>query len=148
MRGNAMGATREHVEQGLELWNKGDFDSARALMADDAVWVQPAGSFAGSEAIVERYRGDLTAFPDRRIKVSKWVEEGDTVVTEYEWTGTHTGPVSMPDGTELAPTGQQLTIHGVDIYEVREGKTVAHRTYYDPLPIMIQAGVVAPPPQP
>ena len=39
-----MGATREHVEKGLELWNRGDFDNARTLMADDAVWVQPAGS--------------------------------------------------------------------------------------------------------
>lgn len=143
-----MGAAREHLERFLELWNNGDLGTAQTLMADDQVWVSPTGTLTGSEAILKRMRDDLAAFPDRRINPSKWIEEGDTVAGEYEWTGTHTGPLSLPDGKELAPTGQQFTIRGVDIFEVRDGKTVAHRTYIDQLPIMIQAGVVAPTPQP
>jgi steroid delta-isomerase-like uncharacterized protein len=143
-----MGAARERVEQGIEMWNNGDFDRLQTLMADDQVWVSPTGRLTGSEAIVNRYRADLTAFPDRRLQVSKWVEEGDTVVVEYEWTGTHNGPLSLPDGAELAPTGQRITLLGVDVLEVRDGKTVAHRTYFDQLTVMIQVGVVAPTPQP
>lgn len=143
-----MGAAREHMEQGLELWNNGDFDEMPPLMADDQVWISPTGTLTGSEAILNRYRTDRAAFPDRRIQATKWVEEGDTVVIEYDWTGTHTGPLSLPDGTELAPSGQQFTIRGIDVWEVRDGKTVAHRTYFDQLPIMIQAGVVALTPQP
>ncbi len=139
-----MGAAREHAEHFLDLWNNGDFDTLRTGMADDLVWVSPQWAVLnGSEAILKRYRADLTAFPDRRIQVSKWVEEGDTVVAEYEWSGTHTGPFSMADGSELAPTGQRITCTCVDVYEVRDGKTVTHHTYFDQLPIMMQAGVVA-----
>ncbi|MGB8383891.1 MAG: ester cyclase [Dermatophilaceae bacterium] len=136
------------VEQVIELWNNGDFDKVGTLMADDQVWVHPSFSLTGSEAVLNRVRADLAGFPDRRINPTKWVEEGDTVVVEYEFTGTNTGPYSIPDGGELAPTGQRMTLRGVDIFEVRDGKTAAHRTYYDRLPTMIQAGLVGPVPQP
>ena len=143
-----MGAAQEHIKQGLDLWNSGDFDRMRTLAADDQVWVSPAGTWTGTDAITSHYREDLTAFPDRQIQVSNWVEEGDTVVAEYEWSGTHSGPLWLPDGTELPPTGQRITLKCVDVYQVRDGKTVTHHSYYDLLPAMMQAGVVAPTQQP
>ncbi|MGB8382670.1 MAG: ester cyclase [Dermatophilaceae bacterium] len=144
-----MGAAREHIEHFLDLWNNGDFDKVQTGMADDQVWVSPLwAQLTGSEAILNRYRADRTAFPDRRIDVSKWVEEGDTVVAEYEWSGTHTGPLLLADGSELAPTGQHTTLMGVEVFEVRDGKTVTQHSYFDQLPAMMQAGVVAPTQQP
>ena len=116
--GQCHGSSTRTCRASLELWNNGDFDKVQTLIADDLVWVHPAFSLTGSEAILNRYRADLAAFPDRRINVTKWVEEGDTVVVEYEFAGTHTGPYSMPDGGELAPTGQRMTVRAVDIFEL------------------------------
>lgn len=96
-------------------------------------------------AVVEdRARGYLTAFPDRRIRALNWVEDGDTVVVECEWNGTHNGPLTLRDGSQLSATGQRCVFRLVSVIQVNDGKTVAHRTYWDQLPAMMQLGLVAP----
>lgn len=143
-----MGAAREQAERGLELWNNGELDQAQSLWASDGVLVFPDGTTTGSDAIFERYRRDLATFPDRRITVHNWVEDGDTVVLEGEWSGTHSGPFTLPDGSQVPPTGQQLQIRLVSVFESKDGKIVAHRSYFDTLPTLMQLGLVAPTPQP
>lgn len=143
-----MGAAREHVEKGLEIWNNGDLDEMRTRWADDGVDVSPLRTVTGADAIVEQYRRDLIAFPDRRVTALSWVGDGDTVVVEGEWSGTHSGPLTLLDGSQLPPSGQRLTFRLVGVFEVRDDKTVAHRAYFDQLPAVMQLGLVAPTPQP
>lgn len=137
-----MGAAREHVERGIELWNNGDLDGMHSRWAQDGVEVSPTGTLTGADAIVEGYRRDLIAFPDRRITKLKWVEDGDTVVVEGELTATHSGPLTLQDGSQVPPTGQQLLFPVVSVFEVRDDRTVAHRIYWDQLPTMMQLGLV------
>lgn len=139
-----MGLAREHVQQGLRLWNEGDFEGLRGLTAQDVVEVSPWGTLAGLEAVEDSARRSYAAFPDRRVEAHRWTEDGDTVVIEGEWSGTHKGAFPLPDGSQVPPTDQTLTFRLVSIFEVKDGKTVAHRLYWDQLPAMMQLGVIAP----
>ena len=140
-----MATVRELAEQGIELYNAGAVDELAATYAEDAVEITPIGNYTGREAISERLRGERLAFPDKRITLRQLTVEGDTAVMEYDWAGTHQGPLPMPDGSELPPTGQHLAFPAVSVVDVRNGETVAHRLYFDQLPTMIQLGVVSPP---
>ncbi len=138
-----MGAARENVERGLELWNSGEFDELLNRWAPDGVEVNPVETLNGITAIGDRYRRMRAGFPDQQVRVLRWVEDGDTVICEGEVTATHSGPLTLSDGSQLPPTGQRLTIQVATVFELRDGKTVAVRQYYDQLPVMLQLGVVA-----
>ncbi len=51
-----MGAAREHVERGLELWNKGDVEALVPLTAQDATSESPLGNVTGVQAIIAQDR--------------------------------------------------------------------------------------------
>jgi hypothetical protein len=61
-----------------------------------------------------------------------------------EWTfvGTQTGPLTLPDGTELPATGKPLEIRGMELVLVRDGKIVVDNLYYDPTVFLAQLGLV------
>jgi hypothetical protein len=62
------------------------------------------------------------------IETSLVIEEGDTVVAEWISRLTHTGPLSMPDGTEIAATGKTVEHAGVTISKVGTGVDPVRRT--------------------
>jgi hypothetical protein len=43
-------------------------------------------------------------FSDISMETSQVVEEGNVVVAEWVWRAMNTGPISMPDGTEIQKT--------------------------------------------
>jgi steroid delta-isomerase-like uncharacterized protein len=135
---------RELVQRGVDLFNEGDMDGLIATYTDDAIEVFPALEYKGRTAIGERLREQQDAFPDRHLRPLRWVEDGDTVVLEYEFTGTHTGPFRLPDGTVLPATGQYLRFLAVSIFESRDEKCAAHTLYFDTVPMMVQLGVLVP----
>lgn len=143
-----MGAAREHVERGLELWNNGEFDELLKQWAPDGVEVTPLGALTGTKAIGDNYRRQRAGYPDLHIEALSWVEVGDTVVLEGELTGTHSALATLADGSQLPPTGQRLTFRLASVFQVQDDKTVTVRTYYDQLPMMMQFGLVAPTRQP
>ena len=56
--------------------------------------------------------------------------------------GTHTGPVVLPDGTELPPTGKRVEVQGMELVRVRDGKIVVDNLYYDNLAVAAQLGLL------
>jgi predicted ester cyclase len=48
----------------------------------------------------------------------------------------------MPDGTELAPTGKKVELHGMELVKLRDGKIVVDNLYYDNLSIAVQLGIL------
>ena len=57
------------------------------------------------------------AHPDMRVTIEDLVTEGDRVVKRYTWRGTHTG-----DFNGIPATGRQITLEGIDILRVSNGK--------------------------
>jgi steroid delta-isomerase-like uncharacterized protein len=141
-RKNTMSDNRSLLERYVDWYNAGDLDACMELYAEDAVQRMHDGTFAGRSAIRERLARDLTACPDAAYTVGSFVEQGDSFADEWTFAGTQTGPLSLPDGTQLPPTGKRLEIKGMELVQVRDGKIVVDNLYYDAMAIMAQAGLL------
>ena len=137
-----MEANRALLERYVELYNAGDLEACMELYAEDAVQWMHDGLFAGVDAIQERLARDLTAFPDAKYVVESFVEDGDTFADEWTFTGTNTGPLHLPDGSEITATGKPVEIKGMELVEVRDGKIVVDNLYYDFMAAVAQLGLI------
>ena len=105
-------------------------------------------SFAGSPdpMDLESYKEFLVArraaFPDRRFVVEDMIADGDKVSARFTMRGTHKG-----EFRGIAPTGKEVTMTGIDIIRLTEGKMVEDRVEVDQLGMMRQLGVVPSPQQ-
>ena len=102
----------------------------------------PDGIFEGRSAIRDRLAKELAAFSDLAHRVVSYVEEGDAFADEWVFVGTHTGPVVLPDGTELPPTGKRVEVQGMELVRIRDGKIVVDNLYYDNLAVAAQLGLL------
>jgi steroid delta-isomerase-like uncharacterized protein len=137
-----METNKELLERYVELYNAGDLDACMQLYAQDASQRMHDGVFEGVDAIAERLARDLTAFPDANYVVESFFAEGDKFADEWTFTGTNTGPLRLPDGSEIPATGKPVEIKGMEYVEVRDGKIVVDNLYYDFLAAVAQLGLV------
>ena len=137
-----MSSLGDLAEQGVQLFNAGDVEGLVDLYTEDATRVTPFGTFKGRAAIHEAASREKAAFPDRTMTVDVYVEQGDTIAVEYTFVGTHTGPLAMPDGTELPPTGKRVEFKGMELLQLRDGKAVVDHDYWDNMAIAGQLGIL------
>jgi predicted ester cyclase len=69
-------------------------------------------------------------------------EQGDTIATEFTWAGTNTGPLVLPDGTELPPTGKRVQTKGMELVRISDGKIATHHEYWDNMALAGQLGLL------
>lgn len=93
----------------------------------------------GIEGLRARAGGLIGAFRPR-FTINALVAEGDTVVAYWTNTGTHAGEfMGMP------PTGRTVTISGIDIHRLRDGKLAEHWHVVEELQMLQQLGVLPAP---
>jgi ketosteroid isomerase-like protein len=78
----------------------------------------------------------LTAFPDAARTVEDLVVEGDKVVARWTGRGTHQGKLG-----QIAPTGRQVTVTGIEIHRIAGGKIQETWINWDTLGMLQQLGV-------
>jgi len=137
-----MSSVRDAYEQGIRFYNAGDVEGMVNLYTEDATRVAPFGTFHGRAAIREALSRDKVAFPDHIMTVDVVVEQGDTIAAEWTVAGTHMGPLVMPDGTELPPTGKRVELKGMELVQFRDGKVAVHHEYWDNMAVAGQLGVL------
>jgi len=137
-----MDANHKLLDYYVERYNAGDLDACMELYAEDAVQRMHDGVFEGEDAIRARLAQDLDAFADARYVVDSFFAEGDRFADEWTFTGTNTGPLRLPDGTEIPATGKRVEIKGMEYVEVRDGKIVVDNLYYDFMAAVVQLGLV------
>jgi steroid delta-isomerase-like uncharacterized protein len=123
-----------------ELLNTGDFAVADDLLAPDfAIYGFPGvpPTRAGLEQVLTAFR---SAFPDWRDTIDDMVAEGEHVVVRLTGTGTH-----QADFMGIPPTGKQVTLSGMALYRLRDGKIVEDRVQLDMLGMLQQLGVIPAP---
>ncbi len=104
--------------------------------------------FAGSPEPMnlERYKEFLVArraaFPDRRFIVEDMIAEGEKVSARFTMRGTHKG-----EFWGVALSGTEVTMTGIDMIRLAEGRMVEDRVEVDQLGMMQQLGVLPPPEQ-
>ncbi len=83
---------------------------------------------------------NIAALPDYHSTIEDIVAEGDKVVTRFTGRGTHRG-----DMMGIPPTGKQVTVKGIAVHRIANGKVVENWVTMDMLSVMQQLGVVPPP---
>ena len=128
------------VKDAIASYTKGEFDDAIALYADDAEVSDPTGKYKGKSAILAQFKVWHTAFPDAKADVTNQLTEGDQVLTEVTFRGTHTGPLAGAMGT-TPPTGKRTELSLAIVNWFRNGKIQRERAYFDLAGLMQQLGI-------
>ena len=101
-----------------ELWSRGNLEIIPELVAEDFVDHQaPVGQTFGREELAGLVLMWRTGFPDMRETVEDLISEGDKVVGRFLMRGTHRG-----EFMGVAPTGLSVTMSGIDMVRVADGK--------------------------
>jgi len=137
-----MSSITDLAEKAVRLYNAGDVQGLANLYAEDATLVNPFGTFEGRAAIREWRSREKAAWPDRIMTMDVSVAQGGTFADEWTVAGTNTGPLVMPDGTELPPTGKRIEIKGMELVQIRDGKVAVHHEYWDNMAFATQLGIL------
>jgi len=132
---------RSHY-RGLET---GDLELGTAPFADDVITETPSGVVEGIEGFRALAQAFFTAAPDMKLAIRNTWEVGDTILVEGVYSGTQSGPLATPDGSEIPATGRSFSFPYVDILRAQDGKFVEHRVYWDNVAFLTQLGLL---PQP
>jgi ketosteroid isomerase-like protein len=137
-----MGQARELLNRVTEAVVAGDLDALREVYDKDVVVTTPdAGTLHGIEAFIEWNRAFVDSFSERDYHSERGLETGECAIDQGEFIGTHTGPMELPDGSSLPPTGKRVRMRSVDIATVSDGKIVRHDFYFDQADLAAQLGV-------
>ncbi len=131
-----------------EAFNNRDPDAAAARCAPDFENLNvPTGEILrGPDGLRQFFQQWYTAFPDGKVK-TKMVYADDTGgAIEFVGRGTQTGPLSSPAGP-IPPTGRPTEIAFVSMNEMRDGRVVRSRLYYDVASMLRQLGLMPAPAQ-
>ena len=129
----------------FEGMNALDADAAASVLTDDVVWQQPGlpGPLVGRTATANTLRDLFRAFPDLAIPLDDVViyhgPDGTRAASHWRVIGTMTGPLDPPG---FAPTGRRCEVHGVCLYEFRDGRIARHTMIYDALDMLTQLGLM------
>ncbi len=126
-----------------EVVNKGNLDIIDELCAANFVdHNAPPGIAPDREGYKQFFAMSRSALPDFHSTIEDMIAEGDKVVERFTGRGTHKG-----EWMGIAPTGKQITIQGMAIHRITDGKIVENWANMDMLGVMVQLGVVPPPGQ-
>jgi ketosteroid isomerase-like protein len=131
------------------LWTNREFDRILSeMIAEDVEWTTvPTGeTFRGHEGFRRFMQGWADAFPDGRAEDTHVYVGENFAVTEFVGRGTHTGTLRSPAG-EIQPTQRSVEWPLCEVYQIREGKIVRGRTYFDAATLMDQLGLAQSPEQ-
>lgn len=123
-----------------EVWSTGDLSRR-----DDFLAIDYRGHVGGPDAVDREgwtafFQAFRTAFPDARFTVEDRVAEGDRVAARLTMRGTHLGSLNG-----IPATGRTITVTGMSIERVVDGRIVEGWNENDALGLMQQLGVLPPP---
>ena len=123
-----------------EVCNGRDLAAAGTIFTTGHVYHDPSspGIADGPQGMKDLIGAYQTGFPDAHWAVDQTMADGDTVITRWTGSGTHRG-----DLLGIAPTGKQVSIPGVWIHRIENGRIAESWNVWDTLGMLQQLGVVA-----
>ena len=118
-----------------EVVNTGAVERLPEFLAPDYV-VHHAG-IKGIEAAEQHLKTFRQCYPDLHVTVDGQVAEGDIVATWFTMRGTHRGQWG-----DLKPTNRVITLHGVNIQKMRDGRIVEQWGAANTFEALLEIGVV------
>jgi steroid delta-isomerase-like uncharacterized protein len=122
-----------------EIWNRGNYALMDEFVARDLVIhaSTPGQEIHGADGARDFYVVLRAAFPDLHFEIEDQIADRDRVVTRWSAHGTHAGEFQG-----IPPTGKQITMAGIDIDRVVDGRVVECWPQVDELGLMQQLGAI------
>ena len=117
-----------------------DLDVIDEFFAEDFVsHNNPPGLPPGVAGVKAFFGMFKDAFPDVEVNIDELVAQSDKVVVATTTTGTHDAELMG-----VAPTGRRVSVTGIDLVRIEDGRIVEHRGLTDIVGLMRQLGVGQP----
>ena len=120
-----------------EVWSQGNVGLLDELLAPS--FVDHAAQMGGGDPTVEGFKTQVRlfrrAFPDGRSRIEDLIAEGDRVVARWTDGGTQRG-----EWMGIVPTGKRVTMTGIDIYRIEQGRIAEFWCSEDELGLLRQLG--------
>jgi predicted ester cyclase len=124
---------RRVIERLNDTINARDVAGGRELFAPDARVVTATGRVLNLYGLGQLLLDRSSAFPDMKVRIERWVLDGDVVVTEEVLEGTHDGEFAG-----LSPTGRRVELRMCHVTRVVDGRIVERIAYHDTAGILRQ----------
>ena len=136
---------REVGAKFVEAFNAHDEERIRQLNAENATIEAPGDMrVEGREPTTQYAMAWLRAFPDARLTVHNELVDGDWVVQQFTFEGTHEDTLSSPNG-DIPATHNRLQGRAVQIFKVEGDSVTETHLYFDQVQIMTQLGLMPEP---
>jgi steroid delta-isomerase-like uncharacterized protein len=122
-----------------EVWNERKLAVVDELMSASHALQDPnwPGSQVGPELYKRRVAELITGFPDLCFTVEDTVAEGEKFVACWTLSGTHKG-----EFMEVPATGKKISVEGITIHHIKNGKILDSYTRWDALGLLRQLGAI------
>jgi len=122
-----------------EVWNKRHLEVAEELIAASHAMqlIDLPDPGIGPQAYARNVTQFVRAFPDLKFSVLDMVAESDKVVAFWNISGTHKG-----EFRGIAPTGKKISVDGITINQLANGKIMDSYVSLDMWGMMQQLGVI------
>jgi steroid delta-isomerase-like uncharacterized protein len=121
------------------VFTRGELDAIERYLAPTFVNHDPfPGAGADRDGFRQMARAFRTAFPDWSSRLKELIAEGELVAERFIAQGTHRGEIMG-----IAPTGRTVSLAGINIFRIKDGKITERWGRLDDLGFMQQLGVVS-----
>jgi steroid delta-isomerase-like uncharacterized protein len=94
----------------------------------------------GVATVIPLWKGWATALPDSKATIHNAYVNGNTVVIELTWNGTHMGPLQLPSGS-VAATGKKIALRAINVFKITGETASLQRQYFDMATMLRQLGI-------
>jgi steroid delta-isomerase-like uncharacterized protein len=131
-------ANRRLVSRYFDLMSGGDLSTAEEILSPDVVFVGPRApeGIRGREAFIEFVVALRRDSPDLRFAEGEAVAEGDRVASVFTMTRTH----------RREREAKVIATQGMELFHVADGRIDRINAYFDRLGLLVEMGVLDPPP--
>ena len=109
------------VTRQADAWQRADVAAIVADFSNDGLFISPGGRWQGREAIAATAHEFLATCSAIRIDIKHILCDGDQGAVEWVWHETRKGD------------GETYTMEDAIIFEIKEGKLIYWREYFEPI---------------
>lgn len=120
-----------------EIVNKGDLKMFDSAFAPNVIYNNVTTHLEGLPDVRKYFSEYVTGFSDRDFKVLEIYGQDDKVIKRWSFSGTHTG-----DFAGIPATNKKITVEGMTIARIVDGKITEERDYADDLGLLTQLGLI------